>query len=215
MLFNVLLWALAALMGLKNDFQESWNLAEMGILPGVFVWAFAILQSCLVFLPLPVPSSSAGKTAALWTRVIAAAFLGGLLIAIPFFALIDLFHLLLFPPQVPLGLIIMSMAQAAIFVAFGIWAVSWLVWIPLLMRRARREADALERFVVKSAKVSAAGLALCLPWYYVIRENEPFIFTLGSFWALVLGLWSLLVIGGPLLFVLARDRRLRAGVRAG
>lgn len=214
MLFNVLLWALAALMGLGNDFLESWNLAEMGILPGVFVWAFAILQSCLVFLPLPAPSSSTGMTAALWIRVIAAAFLGGLLIAIPFFALIDLFHLLLFPPQVPLGLIIMSMAQAAIFVAFGIWAVSWLVWIPLLMRRARREADALERFVVKSARVSAAGLALCLPWYYVMRENEPFIFTLGSFWALVLGLWALLVIGGPLLFVLARDRRLRAGVRA-
>ena len=72
----------------------------------------------------------------------------------------------------------------------------------------------MEKFVGKSIAGSAVGLALCLPWYYVLRKKQACYCSLGGFWALVLGLWSLLVVGGPLLFILARDRRLRTGVRS-
>jgi hypothetical protein len=73
----------------------------------------------------------------------------------------------------------------------------------------------VERFVGKNIAGSAVGLALCLPWYFVLRRKHSCYCGLGSFLALVLGLWSLLVVGGPLLFVLARDRRIRASLRAG
>lgn len=97
----------------------------------------------------------------------------------------------------------------------GVWMLSWLIWIPVLLHRARGQADAVEKFVGKSVAGSAVGLALCLPWYYVLRKKQSCYCSLGGFWALVLGLWSLLIVGGPLLFILARDRRLRAGVRSG
>jgi len=99
--------------------------------------------------------------------------------------------------------------------ALAVWAVSWLIWTPILLHRSRGQADAVERFVGKNIAGSAVGLALCLPWYFVLRRKQSCFCGLGTFWALVLGLWSLLLIGGPLLVVLARDRRLRAGVREG
>ena len=174
----------------------------------LLLWGFALLQSCLLLLPLPVAPSSAGK-APLGPRVIAGAFLGGLFVAIPLFASVDLYYLS--AKADPKGF----SSEPYVMAVLAVWVVSWLIWTPILLHRSRGQADAVERFVGKNIAGSAVGLALCLPWYFVLRRKQSCYCGLGTFWALVLGLWSLLVIGGPLLFVLARDRRLRAGVRAG
>jgi len=174
----------------------------------LLLWGFALLQSCLLLLPLPVAPSTGGKVP-LGPRVIAAAFLGGLFLAIPLLASVDLYYLS--ADADPKGF----NAEPYVVGALAVWVVSWLIWIPILLHRSRGQADTVERFVGKNIAGSAVGLALCLPWYFVLRRKQSCFCGLGTFWALVLGLWSLLVIGGPLLFVLARDRRLRAGVREG
>ena len=174
----------------------------------LLLWGFALLQSCLLLLPLPVAPSTGGKTP-LGPRVLAAAFLGGLFLAIPLLASVDLYYL--FPTADPQGF----NSEPYVLGALAVWVASWLIWIPILLHRSRGQADAVERFVGKNIAGSAVGMALCLPWYFVLRRKQSCFCGLGTFWALVLGLWSLLVIGGPLLFVLARDRRIRAGVREG
>jgi hypothetical protein len=166
------------------------------------------MQSCLLTLPLPVAAAPGAKVP-LGPRVIAAAFLGGLFVAIPLFASIDLYYLS--DKADPKGF----SAEPYALAVLAVWVLSWLVWTPILLHRSRGQADAVERFVGRNIAGSAVGLALTLPWYFVLRRKQSCYCGLGTFWALVLGLWSLLVIGGPLLFVLARDRRLRAGVRAG
>jgi len=170
------------------------------------LWGFALLQACLLLLPLPIAPSTGAK-APLGPRVIAAAFLGGLFFAIPLFIAIDLYYFFAEPQRFD--------TKPYLMAASVVWIVSWLIWIPILLHRSRGQADAVERFVGKNIAGSAVGLALCLPWYFVLRRKQSCFCGLGTFWALVLGLWSLLVIGGPLLFVLARDRRIRAGVREG
>ena len=174
----------------------------------VLLWGLALLQVSLLLAPLPVPSAAPVRPARLGPRIIAAALLGGLPLALALLAVVDL--CVIFPGNevAPFHLVYVQGI-------FGVWVLSWLIWTPILLHRSRREADALERFVGRSVKGSAVGLALCLPWYYVLRRKQSCFCGLGTFWALVLGLWSLLVMGGPLLFVLARDRRLRAAVRAG
>jgi hypothetical protein len=214
--FNFVMMVVVALVGWDSGTLNLKDLLGAGVFEAsgkewfwiLLLWAFALLQSCLLLLPLPVAPSTGGKTP-LGPRVIAAAFLGGLFIAIPLLASVDLYYL---------------SAQANpkdfystpyIIGALAVWVASWLIWIPILLHRSRGQADAVERFVGKNIAGSAVGLALCLPWYFVLRRKQSCFCGLGTFWALVLGLWSLLVIGGPLLFVLARDRRLRAGVREG
>lgn len=174
----------------------------------LLLWALALMQACLLLLPLPV-SAASGEKAPLGPRVLAAAFLGGLFLAIPLFASVDLCYLSAKADPKAFD------AEPYLLGVLAAWIVSWLIWTPVLLHRSRREADAVERFVGKNIAGSAVGLALCLPWYFVLRRKQSCYCSLGTFWALVLGLWSLLVIGGPLLFVLARDRRLRAGVREG
>jgi len=213
--FNALFWLLVALvlwdvsplrvnqlLGLDYlSFEDTkallWPLA---------VWLLAFIQSLLVSVPLPVTPAPASASALL-PRVAGAAFLGGLLLALPVFALIDV---ALFLPSVdPKKFDFLS----CIVGAFGVWAVSWAVWIPVLLHRCSKEADALERFVARSVKGSAIGLALCLPWYLVLRRKQACHCALGTFFGLAAGLWSLLVVGGPLLLFLSRERRLRATLR--
>ena len=212
--FHAVMMGVVALVGWDADTLTLKSLSGAGVFEAngkdwlwiLLLWALALMQACLLTLPLPV-SAAPGEKVPLGPRVIAAAFLGGLFIAIPLFASVDLYYLSakadpkdFHPDPYLLGV------GAA-------WVVSWLIWIPVLLHRSRREADAVERFVGRNIAGSAVGLALCLPWYFVLRRKHSCYCELGTFWALVLGLWSLLVVGGPLLFVLARDRRLRAGVR--
>ena len=215
--FNALLVLVGALVGWDAGLLTAESLSGAKLFESTgadwiwvsVLWGLALLQSCLLLLPLPA-ASTPGEKVPLGPRVIAAAFLGGVFLAVPLFACVDLFLLSDRPADVqghdPTPLF------ATVLV---IWALSWLIWTPILLHRARGQADAVERFVGKNIAGSAVGLALTLPWYFVLRRKHSCYCGLGSFLALVLGLWSLLVVGGPLLFVLARDRRLRAGVRAG
>ena len=213
-LFNFVMMVVVALVGWNADSLTLRSLLGVGLFEAsgadwfwiLLLWALALMQACLLTLPLPV-SPAPGDKVPLGPRVVAAAFLGGLFIAIPLFASIDLYYLS--AKADPKGFDAEPYAVGVL----AVWLLSWLIWTPILLHRSRGQADAVERFVGKNIAGSAVGLALCLPWYFVLRRKQSCFCSLGTFWALVLGLWSLLVIGGPLLFVLARDRRLRAGVR--
>jgi hypothetical protein len=221
--FNFVMMGVVALVGwdgssltlkslLGADIFETSGKDWFWILP---LWGFALLQACLLLLPLPVAPSTGAKVP-LGPRIIAASFLGGLFLSIPLFLSIDLYYLI--RPYLSgyfSGAPIRFDSGPYLIGVFVVWVVSWLIWTPILLHRSRGQADAVERFVGKNIAGSAVGLALCLPWYFVLRRKQSCLCGLGTFWALMLGLWSLLVIGGPLLFVLARDRRIRAGVREG
>lgn len=214
LVFHAVLMAVIALVGWNTDTLSLRSLFGAGLFEAsgtdwlwiLLLWGIALMQSCLLTLPLPVTVAT-GDKAPLGPRVLAAAFLGGLFIAIPLFASVDLYYLS--ATADPKG----YNAEPYVLAVLGVWAFSWLIWTPILLHRSRGQADAVERFVGRNIAGSAVGLALTLPWYFVLRRKQSCYCSLGSFWALVLGLWSLLVVGGPLLFVLARDRRLRAGVR--
>lgn len=213
--FNALFWLLASLVLWDGAFLNVNQLLGLDYLSfedtkellwPLAVWLLAFIQSLLVSVPLPVTPAPASASALL-PRVAGAAFLGGLLLALPVFALIDVAYFL--PSVDPKKFDSLS----CIVGAFGVWAVSWTVWIPVLLHRCSKEADALERFVARSVKGSAIGLALCLPWYLVLRRKQACHCALGTFISLAAGLWSLLVVGGPLLLFLSRERRLRATLR--
>jgi hypothetical protein len=214
--FHCVLMGVMALVGWNSDSLSLRSLSGAGLFEASgtdWLWillllGIALMQSCLLLLPLPV-TTTPGEKAPLGPRVIAAAFLGGLFVAIPLFASVDLYYLS--ATADPKG----YDAEPYVLAVFGVWALSWFIWTPILLHRSRGQADAVERFVGKNIAGTAVGLALCLPWYFVLRRKQSCHCSLGTFWAMVLGLWSLLVVGGPLLFVLARDRRIRAGVRAG
>jgi hypothetical protein len=215
-IFHAVLMVVMALVGWNTDSLRLRSLTGADLFEAsgtdwiwiLLLWGIALLQSCLLLVPLPVTVASGEKTP-LGPRVIAAAFLGGLFIAIPLFASVDLYYLS--ATADPKG----YNAEPYVLAVLGVWALSWLIWTPILLHRSRGQADAVERFVGKNIAGSAVGLALTLPWYFVLRRKHACFCGLGTFWALVFGLWSLLIVGGPLLFVLARDRRIRAGVRAG
>jgi len=214
-IFHAVLMVVMALVGWNTDSLRLRSLTGADLFEAsgtdwiwiLLLWGIALLQSCLLLVPLPVTVASGEKTP-LGPRVIAAAFLGGLFIAIPLFASVDLYYLS--ATADPKG----YNAEPYVLAVLGVWALSWLIWTPILLHRSRGQADAVERFVGKNIAGSAVGLALTLPWYFVLRRKHACFCGLGTFWALVFGLWSLLIVGGPLLFVLARDRRIRAGVRA-
>ncbi len=216
--FNFVMMLVVALVGWDGGTLTLKSLLGAGLFDAsgsdwfwiLLLWALALMQSCLLLLPLPSPISPApGEKVPLGPRVVAAAFLGGLFLAVPLFASIDLYYLSAKADPKGFG------SEPYLLGVLAVWVVSWLIWTPILLHRSRGQADAVERFVGKNIAGSAVGLALCLPWYFVLRRKQSCFCGLGTFWALVLGLWSLLVIGGPLLFVLARDRRIRAGVREG
>jgi hypothetical protein len=178
------------------------------LVPILGLWALAFLQACVLMVPVAPRLALAGQPSALWPRVLTAAFCTAFLVALPLFALIDLAY------YVP-GIDAKSFESAPFILgALSAWFVSWLVWIPILLRRARHDESALEASLTRTSKATLVGMALCLPWYLVLRRKQSCACSLGSFVALVLGLWSLLLVGGPLLLVLARDRRLRGAVQA-
>ena len=100
--FNALLVLVGALVGWDTSLLDVRSLTGAKLFesnaPGadwlwvLLLWGLALLQSCLLLLPLPV-ASAPGDKVPLGPRVIAAAFLGGVFIAIPLLACVDLFLL--------------------------------------------------------------------------------------------------------------------------
>jgi hypothetical protein len=174
------------------------------------ILAVSFLQACLVFLPLPLDPVAAQVGGRLRPRI----FFAALLIPLPFvlagFCLSDALYFLPGPAKdADLAAMI-----ATIFCLVA-WFISWLVWIPLLLRRSKGEPDAVERAVAKALRGTAVGWALSLPWYFVVRERQTCLCVLGTFLGLVFGMIALVLVGGPLLLVFARDRRIRAALRQG
>lgn len=173
-----------------------------------FCWGFAFLQGLVLFVPVVPGVGLAAQPAALWPRLLLAAFLVSLLTALPLMMLFDVrYYLPGFDAQRFEG-------RPYVWAILLAWLSSWLVWIPVLLSRARRAEADPEATVRRGARRSLVGLALCLPWYLVLRRKESCACSLGSFFALVVGAWSLLFVGGPLLLVFARDRRIRAALRS-
>jgi len=194
-----------------NVFRINWeHLGEstIEVVPMMLYWAFALLQSGVFFLPLAPSLTLSAQPAALWPRLLGAAFCTAFLVALPLFALLDVYYFLpgANPKEFESGAFIIGILVA--------WLVSWIVWTAILLRRVRTDESALESSLLRTSKASLVGLALCVPWYLVLRRKQSCACSLGTFVALVTGLWSLLVIGGPLLLVLARDRRLRGAVKS-
>ena len=193
-----------------NIFRINWeHLGEstIEVVPMMLYWAFALLQSCVFFLPLAPKLTLSAQPAVLWPRLLGAAFCTAFLVALPLFALLDVYYFLpgANPKEFESGAFIIGILVA--------WLVSWIFWTAILLRRVRTDESTLESSLLLTSKASLVGLALCLPWYLVLRRKQSCACSLGTFVALVTGLWSLLVIGGPLLLVLARDRRLRGTVK--
>ncbi len=193
-----------------NVFRINWEHLEestIEVVPVMLYWAFALLQSCVFFLPLAPKLTLSAQPAVLWPRLLGAAFCTAFLVALPLFALLDVYYFLpgANPKEFESGPFLIGILVA--------WLVSWMVWTAILLRRVRTDESTLESSLLRTSKASLVGLALCLPWYLVLRRKQSCACSLGTFVALVTGLWSLLVIGGPLLLVLARDRRLRGAVK--
>jgi hypothetical protein len=175
----------------------------------IVILAVSFLQACLVFLPLPLAPAAAQVGGRLRPRIFAAA----LLIPLPFVLaglwLSDALYFLPGPKESVEEIAMMSTVGCLVA-----WGVSWLVWIPLLLRRSKGQPDAVERAVAKALRGTAVGWALTLPWHFVVREKHRCFCVTGTFNGLIFGLIGLVLVGGPLLLVFARDRRIRAALRS-
>ena len=188
-----------------DDMKRVFDLSQEGHLKVYIIgFGFAFLQASLFLVPvIPAVSLSTQKNA-LWPRVVGAAFLCSLVLAVPLFASIDILQYTMYDAGSATKILIRAVA--------GVWIISWLIWSFLIWRAAKHNASVIERRALYGSRGSLIGLALCLPWYLVLRKKESCECSLGTFYALVAGLMSLLFVGGPLLFILARDRKLRKAV---
>lgn len=216
-LFVVFGWVLQVVAHLLFGglFGGEWFLVLLPAGPDFLDWigplclfGLALLQSCLLFGAVPVANVAAAPAAPLLPRVIGGALLCSMPLILLGFAAIDL---VFFQPAAVREAYDPRLWMAGLIVA---WVVSWGIWIPVLLHRSKSAPDGLERAVGKGIVGSAVALALTLPWYLVVRTKERCYCSLGSYCALVLGVFALLVVGGPLLLVFARDRRIRAALRS-
>ena len=189
----------------RGDIKWAFDLSNtLSLILATISFGFAFLQASLFLVPvIPTVSLSTQKNA-LWPRVVGAAFLCSLVLAIPLFASIDILQYTMYDASSTTKILIRAVA--------GVWIISWLIWSFLIWRAAKHNSSVIERRALYGSRGSLIGLALCLPWYLVLRKKESCECSLGTFCALVAGLMSLLFVGGPLLFILARDRKLRKAV---
>ncbi len=209
--FNVLFWTLiaasvwdfgpiktAALMPFL--FISEVRPSETLFIYFIVLWVVSIAQAAVLCVPAPTVSAQGGG-GRIWPRVLSAAFMVGVAFAVPVMSLMDAF--------VSKG----DAYEVGIYAGLGVWILSWLIWTPVILHRSHSEADWIERLVSKSVKGTSVGLVLSVPWFFVLRRKESCYCGFSTYWALIVGLWSLLVLGGPLLLFLSRERRLRATLR--
>lgn len=169
----------------------------------VTVGALALAQGVSLLVPLP-SQPSRGPSAPLLGRALLAAFIITVAFAVPIIALLDMPTWL-----APEGAKLEGIGEETVHALLVVWALSWLFFTALLTHRGGAEPDALERAVTRATTGTAVGLALATPWYLVLRRKQQCFCALGTFYALILGIWSLLVLGGPFLLLARRERRRR------
>jgi hypothetical protein len=194
-----------ALVGGVDPANLQWDLREGPL--SAFLWLAtpaAVAQAAALTLPLSLPDT-ARSAASLRARAFAAGIVLTLALALPVFALADLPYWL--------GTTLDDATGRQVFWALILGTgLTWIVSSLLLAHRATGEPDILERRVAQATAGTLVGLALATPWYLVLRRKQQCFCALGTFWALVAGLWSLVLVGGPTLLWLARERR-RAALR--
>lgn len=164
-------------------------------------FGFAFLQAFLLVVPV-IPNVSLSKQPhALWPRVGGAAFLCSLAIAILLGALIDILE---FTPYGDWSTVKIFLKAVCV-----IWILSWLIWCFVIWKASRQFPETVEKKAWSGSGWSLVGLALCLPWYWILRKKESCACSLATFYALIAGIMSLLIVGGPLLLVLGRDRKIK------
>lgn len=195
-----------AVVGGTSPRELDWN--PEGLI-GTFLWLAgptALAQAAALTLPAPAASGKRGS-AGVHARAAAGAVAMTLALALPAYALSDL----------PFWLDIKLGEEMGIRVFRGLVTGTALTWIGLtllLAHRSRGVPDLVERRVAQATAGTLVGLALATPWYLVLRRKQQCFCALGTFWALVAGLWSLVLVGGPMLLLLARERRTRAAARS-
>lgn len=195
-----------AAVGGTSPLELDWN---PGGLLGTFLWLalpVALAQAAALTLPAPSATGQSGA-GSLHARAAAGAAAVTLALALPVYALSDL----------PFWLDVKVGPEEGRIVFWGLMASTALTWVALtllLAHRSKGAPDIVERRVAQATAGTLVGLALATPWYLVLRRKQQCFCALGTFWALVAGLWSLVLVGGPMLLLLARERRTRAGVRS-
>jgi hypothetical protein len=175
----------------------------------IFLWlAVPTALAQAAALALPAPDASAGASpSGLLGRAATGAIVLSLAIALPVFALADLPYWL----DAEVGPVLGNTLFQGLMLGLG---ASWIGLSLLLAHRSKGKPDLIERRVAQATAGTLVGLALATPWYLVLRRKQQCFCSLGTFWALLVGLWSLVLVGGPLLLLLARERRTRAALRA-
>ena len=175
----------------------------------LFLWlAIPTALAQATALTAPAPSASVRTSAAgLAGRAAIGAVALTLALALPVVALMDLPFWLDAEVGPELGKAVFRGLMAGLL-------ITWIGLSLLLAHRSKGQPDLLERRMAQATAGTLVGLALATPWYLVLRRKQQCFCSLGTFWALVVGLWSLVLVGGPLLLLLARERRTRAALRA-
>ncbi|MDA1007816.1 MAG: hypothetical protein O2800_02265 [Planctomycetota bacterium] len=165
-----------------------------------------LIQAVLIVVPVSMPTATSTRATSLYSSAIAAALVVSILTFLPIAMVADL--PILFGSREPDSLGGMDgWFSLLLNIMLVLWLISWIIWMPILLYRARREPDRFERFVTNCVKGTAIGVGLSIPWYALVRSRDSCYCGMGSFWSLVVGLWSLVMLGGPLLIFLRRRRR--------
>lgn len=194
---GLILWTTEGLSDIPSPIQACVDSPELVAILSVI--SFAQLASLLI--PLPIQPAK-GAPAPIIARAVLGSFVITAAIAVPVVALLDLpIWLAAKGERIP------EHGRELMHAVIATWAVTWLGFTALLTHRGGREPDALERFVRQATTGTAVGLALATPWYLVLRRKQACVCALGTFYALILGIWSLIVVAGPFLLLARRDRR--------
>ena len=184
--------------------DASYNPGSFEIELVIILAALSFAQLASLLIPLPIQPGR-GEPVSILSRALLGGFLITVAIFIPLAALLDI------PSYFSDA---ESPATIGIGTARGVitaWALSWIFFTGLLTYRSQTpDSNTIERAVKNATIGTAIGLALTTPWYLVLRRKQACVCALGTFYSLLLGIWSLIVIGGPLLFILRRDRQRRS-----
>lgn len=191
------LWSTEGLGNLQSPAEACADVPELAAIFGVI----SLAQLASLLIPLPVQPAK-GAPAPLLARAVLAGFLVTAALAVPLVSLLDLPIWRATPGERP-----PEHAVELVHAVIATWAVSWLGFAALLTHRGGQEPDTLERTVRNATAGTAVGLALATPWYLALRRRQQCVCALGTFYALILGIWSLIVVGGPFLLFARRDRR--------
>ena len=184
--------------------DASYNPGSFEIELVIILAALSFAQLASLLIPLPIQPGR-GEPVSILSRALLGGFLITVAIFIPLAALLDIpsyFSDAESPATIGIGT-----ARGVI----AAWALSWIFFTGLLTYRSQTpDSNTIERAVKNATIGTAIGLALTTPWYLVLRRKQACVCALGTFYSLLLGIWSLIVIGGPLLFILRRDRQRRS-----